>query len=118
MNIDEVIKAHVAWKTKLSRYLACPDRSINAADIATDRKCELGRWLHGEGSQFASLPEFAALKQDHAKFHAAAAAIVTKADRGEPVVQDLALGADSEFVKASRAVSNALFKLKPKIENK
>ena len=119
MNIDEVIRAHVAWKSKLAAYLAKPDGSINVTDTISDKKCELGRWIYGEGSQFASLPEFAQLKKDHAQFHIAAAGIVRRADHGEslsPVTSHL--GADSEFVTASRAVSNILFRIKPKIESK
>ncbi len=118
MNIDEVIRAHVAWKSKLAAYLAKPDGSINIADTISDKKCELGRWIYGEGSKFASLPEFAQLKKDHAQFHIAAAGIVRRADHGESLSRDLALGADSEFVTASRAVSNTLFRIKPKIESK
>ncbi|MGB9029498.1 MAG: CZB domain-containing protein [Acidobacteriaceae bacterium] len=118
MNIDEVIRAHVAWKSKLAAYLAKPDGSINVTDTISDKKCELGRWIYGEGSQFASLPEFAQLKKDHAQFHIAAAGIVRRADHGEPVTRDIDLGADSEFVTASRAVSYILFRIKPKIESK
>lgn len=91
MNIDDVIRAHAAWKAKLSNYLANPDRSLNARDIGSDNKCELGRWIYGEGSRHANLPEFATLKQEHAHFHTAAACIVARVDRGELVTREVDL---------------------------
>jgi methyl-accepting chemotaxis protein len=118
MNVDEAITCHVAWRLKLTRYIAHPDSSINAATISTDDQCDLGRWLKGEGAKFASLPEFSILKKEHAHFHSAAGSIVTRADKGEKVSEDVALGSKSEFAKASNSVVSALMNIKMKIGQK
>jgi hypothetical protein len=115
MNLDQAITCHVAWKQKLSRYIAKPDHSLNPTEIASDRNCELGHWLYGEGAQYASFPEFAGLKAEHAHFHTAAASVVTRADRGQHVSEELSLGAHSDFAQASNSVVSALMALKRKL---
>jgi methyl-accepting chemotaxis protein len=112
MDFDQAIKLHVAWKTKLSAYVANPDRSLKAAEISVDDRCELGKWLHGEGMKYASLPEFAKLVADHARFHTAAADVVRKADAGRDVNPEIALGAKSSYAAASNAVVTALMRMK------
>jgi hypothetical protein len=83
--------------------------------VSQDSNCELGRWLKGEGRKFAAIPEFAKLVTDHARFHAAAGEIIRKADSGQSVVDDVALGGRSEYASVSNAVVSALMKLKVKI---
>lgn len=116
MNFDEAIGAHSAWKVKLSMYLAKPDGSIKAAEVEKDNACKLGIWIHGEGSQHAALPEFTSLKSEHARFHKAAAAVVRKADSGQKVSEDIALGGDSDFSAASSAVVRAIMNLRKRTQ--
>jgi hypothetical protein len=112
MNFDQAIACHVQWKAKLSAYLNHPDHSLNAGDIAKDDRCDLGKWLRGEGQKFAKLPEFARLVADHAHFHSAAADIVKKADTGVAVNEEVALGSKSEYAAASNAVVTSLMRMK------
>lgn len=112
MNFDEAIGAHSTWKTKLSKYLQKPDGSLHAADIGPDDKCELGKWIAAEGNKLSKLPEFRSLKQEHTRFHKAAADVVRRADAGENVKDDVVLGAHSEFGGASSAVVQALMHMK------
>jgi methyl-accepting chemotaxis protein len=114
MDFDQAITAHVGWKTKLSHYLARPDGSLKAADVAGDHNCDLGKWIYGEGAKFSSLPEFSKLKQEHAHFHQSAAAVIAKADRGEQVSDEVALGGKSQFALSSNAVVTALMDMKHK----
>lgn len=114
MDFDEAIKAHGAWKLKLSGYLKSPDGSLKAGDIQVDNKCALGQWIYGEGTKWSALPEFAALKSEHQKFHRAAAAVVQKADTGASVSEDIALGAKSDFASASSAVVSAIMAMRRK----
>ncbi|MGB3631895.1 MAG: CZB domain-containing protein, partial [Terracidiphilus sp.] len=86
--------------------------SLNAATVAKDDRCELGKWLRGEGSRYAQSPEFAKLVTDHARFHVAAADIVKKADAGMKVSEEVALGAKSEYASASNTVVTELMRLK------
>jgi len=111
MDFEQAISAHSDWKRKLTAYLLNPDGTLKSADVARDNKCELGRWLDGEGAKFSSLKQFSSLKTEHARFHKAAADIVSRADRGDKVSDDVALGAHSEFGKASTSVVQALMNI-------
>jgi hypothetical protein len=115
MNFDEAVKAHAGWKMKLTTYLGKPDGSLKVAEIEVDNRCALGKWIHGEGAKYSSLPEFAELKAQHASFHKAAANIVTRADRGERnLTAETALGGNSEYSKCSSAVVGAIISMKHK----
>lgn len=115
MNFDEAIKAHADWKMKLARYIQRPDKSIDAGVVGQDNQCSLGRWLHGEGARFSALPEFAQLKQEHAAFHHHAADILHRADRGDKVTEDVALGAESPYARTSIKVTQLIMSLRRKL---
>ena len=115
---DQAIAAHSAWKTKLRQYISHHDGSLKLADIAVDNKCELGQWIHGEGSRYSKLPEYATLKNEHARFHKAAADVVRKADSGQSVAEEVALGGKSDFSAASSAVVLAIATMKKHVPAK
>jgi len=112
MDFDQAIAAHSAWKTKLKAYLNKPDGSLKPADIQSDRKCPLGQWIHGEAAQWIGNAAYSELKMQHARFHAAAAALVRKADAGQPVSEELALGSESDFTKTTSAVVAAIVRMR------
>ena len=114
MNFDDAIKAHSAWKMKLSTYIAKPDGSLKVVEIEPDNKCALGQWIYGEGAKHSALPEYGTLKSEHTKFHKCAAAVVKKADAGQNVTEEVTLGGKSEFAQASSAVVSAIMKMKSK----
>lgn len=116
MDFDEAIKAHSAWKMKLSTYLKKPDGSLKASDIQVDNKCALGQWIHGEGAKYSSLAEFATLKAEHARFHKAAAQVVQKADSGQDTSEETSLGSKSEFAQASSSVVSAIMAIRRKAQ--
>ena len=115
MDFDQAIAAHSSWKAKLRTYLAKPDRSLTASEVAQDNKCDLGKWLAGEGKAFANLPEFQTLRTEHSRFHKAAGEVVHHADSGKNTSEEVALGGKSEFSSASSAVVNALMAMKNKV---
>ncbi len=88
---------------------------MQPAQVALDNACDLGKWLAGEGKQFASVPEFAKVKSDHSRFHKVAAQVVERANAGEHLVEEVSLGAKSEFASASNAVVRSLMALKSKV---
>jgi hypothetical protein len=112
MNFDDCVKAHVAWKGKLQSYLKKPDKSLSPTTVESDRNCDLGKWLHGEGAKFASNPKFSQLVAEHAKFHKAAAGVIRHADTGKNVVEETALGGNSEFSTASAKVVGLIMECK------
>lgn len=117
MNFDDAIKAHSDWKLKLSVYINKPDGSLKAADAELDNKCALGQWICGEGSKYSTAQEYAVLKAEHTKFHKCAGAVIRKADSGQKVAEEVALGSNSEFAAASSAVVMAIMKMKTKVAN-
>ncbi|MGA7340103.1 MAG: CZB domain-containing protein [Terracidiphilus sp.] len=115
MNLNEAVSAHTNWKMKLKAYIAKPDRSLNPAVVSDDKVCDLGKWLIGEGRKHSSLPEFSKLVTDHGRFHKAAGDVIRKADSGQSVAEEVALGANSEYASASTGVVQALMALSGKI---
>jgi len=115
MDFDKAVAMHVDWKRKLRSYLKNPDYSLKAAEIAMDDKCELGEWIATKGTTSAHLPEYAALKSNHSHFHKVAADVVRRADSGQDVSEEVALGAESEFASASRAVVRSILNFVEKI---
>jgi len=118
MNFDDAVAAHSEWKRKLNSYVRNPDHSLKASEVDADDRCELGKWLKGEGQQYSAAPEFARLTKEHARFHKAAADIVSRVDSGQDVSADLAIGGGSEFGRASSAVVLAIMGMKKKYEGK
>jgi hypothetical protein len=115
MDFDHAIAAHSEWKQKLSNYLRKPDRSLDPSVVASDNRCDLGKWLVSEGKKFAGHAEYKTLVSDHARFHKAAGDIVRRANAGENVSEETALGNKSEFASASTAVVRSLMALKSKV---
>lgn len=114
MDFNEAIKAHSDWKMKLKGYLRNPDGSLKAIDVSRDNKCALGQWIYGEGAKWSALPEYEILKTEHAKFHKEAAQVITKADSGQNITEEIALGANSGFSEASASVVGAIMKMRTK----
>jgi methyl-accepting chemotaxis protein len=112
MDFDQAIAAHGAWKQKLTEYLHKKDGSLKAAEVALDTKCPLGQWIHGEGTKYLKLSEFSTLRQEHARFHKAAAEVVRHADSGQSTAAETALGGKSEFANSSSAVVTAIMAMK------
>ena len=71
--------------------------------------------IHGDGSKFAALPEYGKLKNEHARFHSAAANVVDAAHAGKVTSEETALGSNSEYATASRNVVTAILALKKKM---
>lgn len=103
MDFKGAIDAHVQWKLKLRAYSNAPDKSLDPTSVGLDNKCALGQWIHGEGKKFAALPEYIALKDEHAKFHKCAAEIIKKADAGkkDEALADINTG---DYAKVSNLV--------------
>lgn len=115
MNFDEAIKTHSSWKLKLTSYLRQPDGSLREVDVASDSGCQLGKWLNGDGRKYAGLPEYRTLREQHARFHRAAASVVKLAHSGGSTSEVTALGSSSEYGVASKSVVSAIMAMKNKV---
>ena len=115
MNLDDAVKAHAAWKMKLSAYIRHPDKSINPAEACRDDHCPLGQWLHGEAKKtMSNLPEYQTLVAEHARFHKAVGNAVQLADAGKNPDEEHVLGWDSDFAESSRSIVTTIVQLKKK----
>jgi len=108
MDFDEAAISHLEWKDRLIEYLAKRDGSLNPFEVALDDRCPLGQWIHGEGSQYSSYPEYAALKRQHARFHKAVGDVVGGTRLGLTIKTGAVLSTESEFGEASAAVITAI----------
>lgn len=112
MNFDDAVSTHSAWKQKLAAYLRHPDKSIDVAALASDNHCALGQWLHSQSGGVASDAKFLELKREHANFHHSAAELVQRANAGENVSAELALGSNSTYAKCSSRVVQLILEMK------
>jgi hypothetical protein len=115
MDLNLAVAAHTDWKTKLRVYISKHDNSLNPAVVGKDDGCELGKWLKGEGAKFASLPDFPALKAEHAKFHQCAAAVVTTINAGDLKKAEQMIGNGSAYSTASTTVTGLIQKVKKSV---
>jgi chemoreceptor zinc-binding protein len=111
--LNKSITAHSAWKGRLRTAIdggELPD----APTVRADNKCDLGKWLHGEGMSHQSLPEFQHLKTEHAHFHSAAADVIEMIRKGDKAkaTADLDTGV---FAHASQKVVASITNLRKKI---
>jgi hypothetical protein len=116
MSFEDAVVSHSDWKRKLHDYVGHPDKSLNLSEVAANDRSRLGKWIRGEGRKYSVYPEFAKLVAEHTRFHKAAAEIVSRADSGEDVSGEFALGVGSEFSLASASVVLALMDMKKRHE--
>jgi methyl-accepting chemotaxis protein len=115
MDLDEAIATHSKWKHKLRQSLAKHDGSLRPSEVSLDHKCVLGQWIYGEGASHSSLPEYAKLKYEHARFHLIAAEIVKKANSGKSIDAEIAPCSNSEFSTSSSAIVIVLMAMKKQL---
>ncbi len=118
MSFDDAVVCHSEWKRKLQNYVAHPDQRLKPDEVAANDRCKLGKWLRGEGRKCSVYPEFAKLVAEHTRLHKAAVEIVNRANGGEDVSGEFALGVGSEFSLASSAVVLALMDMKRRHETR
>ena len=114
MKFDEAIAAHVNWKTRLRACIEGIEK-LNAADVSPDNLCALGKWIHGEGAAYSSLPEYPNLKDHHAAFHKAAAEIVSDVNAGRKDAAAAKLDdLNGDYAKRSTGVVSAIRAIRSK----
>ncbi len=108
MDFEEAVAAHRKWKSHLRLHIdGSSTEMLDPEVIGRDDRCELGRWIHGEGgATMSAKPEFQAMKRIHARFHQVAGEVLLKSKAGDPHGACLAL--DGPFYRASIDVLDAL----------
>jgi hypothetical protein len=113
VDFNEAIKAHMAWKTKLTDAIAA-QATLDAEIIARDDCCALGKWLHGEESraQFGALRSHAQCIDLHADFHKNAGKVASAINARRYDEAKTMLGSRTPYSRTSSAVIIAITALK------
>jgi methyl-accepting chemotaxis protein len=112
INLDNAIKAHADWRSKL-RHAAQRSEQMDAATIGRDDCCELGKWLHGTGqSKCGSKPSFVSLVNAHQEFHREAGKVAQTINQGKTDAAEKMLGSNTGFSKASSNVTRLIVQLR------
>jgi len=112
MDLQEAIRAHSDWKTKLRGAISSKSQ-LDVATIARDDCCMLGKWLHGESRPtYGPLVSHKACVAKHAAFHKEAAKVASAINRGNySEAQDM-LELGKSYALASNEVVFAIGALK------
>ena len=112
MDLDNSIAKHGEWKMKL-RGAISRQEALDAASIASDHRCELGLWLHGEGKQrYGALKSFMSCVARHAEFHTEAGKVAQAINGRRYTEAEAMIGAGTPYAQASSAASVAMLALK------
>ncbi len=108
INLDNAIKAHVDWRSKL-RSAAMNREQLDAETVGRDDCCELGKWLHGRGqSNYGSKPMFTELLEAHREFHQEAGKVARTINQGAADAAEKMLESDTPFSRASQKVTRLI----------
>lgn len=112
MDLEQAVGKHAEWKMKL-RSAITKQETLDAATIAKDNCCEVGKWLHGEGKlKCANLASYSDCVQKHAAFHAEAGKVAKTINAKDFKNAEVMLGNGTSYAAASSAVGVALMRLK------
>jgi hypothetical protein len=112
MNLDDAVQKHTEWKTKLRGAIAKKEK-LDAATIAKDNCCELGKWLYGDAkAQFSALASHGECVGKHKQFHIEAGKVASAINAGKYVEAEGMLNAGTPYANASSAVGVAIMRLK------
>jgi methyl-accepting chemotaxis protein len=112
MDLDSAIQKHAEWKMKF-RTAMSQHETMDAATIAKDNCCELGKWLHGEAkTKFGKLSSHSGCVTSHAAFHLEAGKVAQAINAKKYVEAENMLGNGTPYANASNVVAGAIMKLK------
>lgn len=111
MDLGNAIEAHLQWKVRLRMFInGTGAERLDPAVVAKDNQCDLGKWIHGPATAYASRPSYVALRRAHAEFHANAARVVTKTVAGDKAGAEGVLS--GSYAQASLKVVEAIQKIR------
>lgn len=112
MDLEQAIHKHGEWKVKFRTALGRHE-TFDAATIAKDNCCELGKWLYGEAkTRWSALPAYRSCVAKHAEFHTQAARVAQAINAKKYPEAEALLGPGSAYSSASQDVVVAIAQLK------
>ncbi len=115
LDFSKWITAHRDWRHRLVAYIeGASNEQLDEHAICHDNRCDLGKWIHGNGKKFyGDEAVFQRLQEDHAAFHRAAGEVVSQFKSGGEKEARRVLNGD--FDMRSMHVVNGLEQLERKI---
>lgn len=112
MDLSQAIQKHAEWKLKFRNAINGLE-TLDFASIATDKCCELGKWLHGEGKiKYNELASHADCVTKHAAFHVEAGKVAAAINAKRYSEAEAMLGGGTRYASASSDVAVAITRLK------
>jgi hypothetical protein len=115
MNYRNSMHAHMMWSADLWDRINGGEQ-IDPDEIGRDDRCEIGRWLHGEGQTYKWLSDFGRLKELHAQFHQRAKQAVLDAESGNKEIGLCKLDAGGDCALISEELLQVSFEVFDVIE--
>jgi hypothetical protein len=107
--IKGAIAAHSMWKGELDAAIATGKSNRDVNVVKKDDACAFGHWLHGTvDAQHKKGEDFSKVKDLHAKFHQAAASVLTLALAGRKDDAKKAMGQGTPFADTSASLTRAM----------
>ena len=114
MDFDSALAAHQEWKVKLRGAISGKSQ-LDAATIAKDDCCELGKWLRGEAKpKLGALPVYRECVETHAAFHREAGKVAVLINAGKYAEAESALGVGTPYSLASSKIATAIVQMRRK----
>ena len=112
IDFDAAVALHAEWKFRLRGAITRKEK-LDAATIARDDCCVLGKWLHGSAMQrYGSLASFKRCLADHATFHKEAGQVASAINAGKFTEAEQMLEYGTSYNAATHAVGEAIKKLR------
>jgi hypothetical protein len=112
MDLQEAIRTHSDWKTKLRCAIAAKS-TLDVDTISRDDCCLWGKWLHGESRpMYGPLSSHITFVKKHAAFHKEAAKIASNINAKRYVEEEKMLEIGGAYATASDEVVFAIRALK------
>lgn len=111
MDFIDAITAHIRWRVRIARFVdGVADHRLDSATAAVDDRCDLGQWIHGASARFERLAGYRELVEAHAHFHATAAIVAQRVERGDKAGAQIVMR--GPFAVASKQTIAAILNLK------
>ena len=112
IDFDAAVALHAEWKFRLRGAITRKEK-LDAATIARDDCCVLGKWLHGSAMQrYGNVASFKRCLSDHAVFHTEAGRVASAINAGKFTEAERMLDYGTPYSAATQAVGQAIKKLR------
>jgi Chemoreceptor zinc-binding domain len=112
--LDKAIDAHGMWKARLRKAIDTGKTEASVDTIRQDNQCVFGKWLYGVTLTAVdkASSHYKTVKDLHAEFHKAAAAVAEVAVGGKKAEAEKMMARGGEFSTVSIKLTQAMLEWK------